>query len=207
MKKTYLTLFLCLLVIAGGYAQNLSAGLKGGVNVAYINGYEEIAGDNVRVAYLFGAYAEVEISDKFSVQPEVHFSSQGAVYEDTEDNFGEEFIQYTDDQFILEYVNVPVMLKYYPVKGFNIQVGPQVGFLTTAKNEYKENGEPVTVDYKDSVKSTDFGLAVGFGYKTGFGLNIDARYIHGLADINDLQIGDNINNMVAQVTVGYSLLK
>ncbi|MGI9543928.1 MAG: porin family protein, partial [Cyclobacteriaceae bacterium] len=108
---------------------------------------------------------------------------------------------------ILDYVNVPVMVKFYPVKGFNIQVGPQVGFLLNAKNKYKENGTSVEDDYKDSLKKVDFGLAAGLGYKTGFGLNIDARYIHGLADINDLNVGDEIKNMVFQVSLGYSFLK
>ena len=207
MKKIYLIFLAFALVMTGANAQDLNVGVKGGTNVAYINGDEEIAGDNVRIAYHFGGYVDIVFSDHLSLQPEVLFSSQGTVYDDYEENFGEGSFSYTDDRFILDYVNVPVMVKFYPVKGFSIQAGPQVGFLLSAKNKYKENGTSVDEDFKDSSKNVDFGLAAGLGYKTGFGLNIDARYIHGLTDINDLQVLDKINNQVIQVSLGYSFIR
>ena len=203
MKKITLLLLVSVLVFTGVNAQGLSLGLKGGANISYINGYEEIAGDDVRISYLFGGYLEIPVSDHLSIQPEVLYSSQGTAYEDTEDDL----VQYTDDEFILDYVIVPVLLKFYPGKRFSIQAGPQVGFLLSAKNKYKENGTQVEDDYKEFLSNTDFGLAIGFGYKMDFGLNIDARYVHGLADINDMQMGEEIKNQVFQVSVGYSFLK
>jgi len=53
-----------------------------------------------------------------------------------------------------------------------------VGILVSAKNEDE--------DIKDNLKSVDFGIGLGASYvhpPSGFG--IDARYNHGLSNIND----------------------
>lgn len=208
--KGLLPLLYCLMFPWVIHAQKLHLGIKAGVNLAYLSGYEEIAGDDIRTAHHYGIYGDIVFSEKLSLQTEVLFSSQGANYEDSEDFEDGETIFYTEDQAIAEYIIVPVMLKFYPVKGFSLQAGPQLGFLSTAKNKYKENGISREDDYEDFIKSTDFGLALGLGYKMGFGLNIDARYVHGISNILSEMTGipadEDLNNQLIQFSLGYSFL-
>ena len=94
----------------------------------------------------------------------------------------------------LNYLNIPLMAKYYATKGLSLEAGPQIGFLLTAK----EDGN----DIIDSYKNTDFGVNFGIGYKLDNGLNFSARYNWGLSNItvkNDI----TKNNSVFQLSVGY----
>ncbi len=60
-------------------------------------------------------------------------------------------------------------------------------------------------DIKEFLKSTDFGLNLGVGYKMESGLNFGARYNLGLSDVNDSDMdgGAEYKNSVIQVSVGY----
>ncbi|MBA9072710.1 hypothetical protein GGR22_000836 [Flavobacterium gossypii] len=183
MKKFLLLAVVTVLGFANVNAQKIKFGAKGGLNFA------SISGDNTKdidavAAFNFGLLSEIPISDKFSFQPEVMFSGQGYSFKDN------------DNLVALNYLNVPLMGKYYLTKGLSIEAGPQLGFLLSAKNEKK--------DVKDSFKTFDFGVNFGLGYKLDNGLNFGARYNLGLTDINNLDNSSSKNkNGVLQVSVGY----
>ena len=107
-----------------------------------------------------------------------------------------------------QYINVPVLAKFYIADGFNLQAGPQIGFLTGADLKGEDGNK---VDISDSIKSTDFGILLGAGYKMPMGLTIDARYNLGLSNIYDgatdevggLSSNDKLKNGVFQVGLGY----
>ena len=169
-------------------------GVRGGANFATITGDDT---DNLdsRIGVFFGGLAEFEVvADKFSIQPELLYSMQGAEYSDS-GGF--------DGRFKLDYLNVPVMAKVYVADGFFLEAGPQIGFLLSAKDEYDEpiSGED---DIKDFIKSTDIGGNVGLGYQFGSGLNFNARYNFGLSDFNDLEdSSETLKNGVFSFGVGF----
>ncbi|MEJ2113203.1 MAG: porin family protein [Flavobacteriaceae bacterium] len=215
MKKTFLIIAvvaLCFNLNAQSSStsdEGIKFGIKAGVNFASITGDEtdDLSG---LTGFHFGAVLDISISEKFSVQPELLYSTQGAEYKDSDAY---------DGKFKLNYINIPVMAKYYVAEGFSIQAGPQIGFNTSAKDEYKYTGvdpgfsdDSGTDDIKDFVKGTDFGINFGLGYEMQTGLNFSARYCLGLSDINDLpdnidpgfSVGDIKNqNGVFQISVGY----
>lgn len=142
--------------------------------------YATIAGDETdnldgKIGFFFGGVAELGVSDKFAVQPEVLFSQQGAKYSDS-DGF--------DGKFNLNYINVPVMAKYKVSDAFSIEAGPQLGFLLSAKDKYDSpiSGED---DIKEFISNTDFGGNIGVGYELDSGLNFNARFNYGFSNIND----------------------
>lgn len=200
-------------------SQEVIFGAKAGVNFADITGDESDSFDG-RTSFFLGAVAEITISDKFSFQPELIYSEQGSDYKEsfTESFEGVTFTETAEGEIRLGYLNVPLMAKYYVYEGLSIEAGPQVGFLLSAKNEYDftltqtssegtftetESGED---DIKDSVKSIDFGVNFGLGYKLENGLNFSARYNLGLTDANDDSdyLGDSsYKNSVIQIGVGY----
>lgn len=93
-----------------------------------------------------GGFVEIKISDKFVIQPEVLYSGQGS---DSDEG-----------SFNLTYINVPLMAKYYVADKFNLEAGPQIGFLTSAKIKMDGN----SIDSKRLFNSTDFGINFGAGY-------------------------------------------
>jgi opacity protein-like surface antigen len=104
----------------------------------------------------------------------------------------------------------------YTVAGINLQVGPQIGLLTSAKREDFVTGTSGTVtekDIKSDLKKTDMSLALGVGWDLPLGLSVDARYNLGLNDNNDGAVTSSgasigqVKNQVWQLSVGYKLFK
>jgi hypothetical protein len=206
MKKVTSLMFIMLLIGSsyGAFAQaQFALGIKGGPNFAKING-DASPGENYknRTGFHAGAFALIKLT-KFGIQPEILFSQQGSTLKI--DGGG------SLDQNV-SYINIPVILKLYTVAGINLQVGPQVGFVSKAKSESFVNGisgAKTTTDIKNQLKGNDFSLALGAGWDLPFGLTIDARYNLGLSKITkDSGSGSSdAKNQVFQVSVGFKLIK
>lgn len=194
MKKLSLTLALALALVFSSNAQ-ISFGAKAGVNFAKLTG--DIANAKSRTSFVFGAMAEIPITEKFSFQPELLYSSQGAKGEETD------FDGTYKEELKFDYLNLPLMAKYYVAENFSLEVGPQIGFLLSAKEEYDYPDESGSEDVKDSLESIDFVLNFGLGYKLDNGLNFGARYNLGLSNIAKGPDAGKVRNGLFQITVGY----
>jgi len=204
MKKLILCGAIALFGFLSANAQEVKFGAKAGVNLATIGGDVEDA--DGRTSFHVGGVAEIMISDKFSVQPELLYSAQGLQSEYTETIFGSD-VKF-EEKLKLDYINLPIMAKFYVAEGLSIEAGPQVGFLISAESEveasFEGDSENQTEDVKDGFKSVDFAAGIGLGYKLDSGLNFSARYTLGLANIAE-DAGDDfsIQNNVLQVSLGY----
>ena len=200
MKKIILTVAA---VFAFGFAnaQETKFGVKGGLNVANLSG--DIEDNSSKVGFHVGGFVEIKVSDKFSVQPELLFSTQGAKFEESGSGFSYE------SKYNLSYLNIPVMAKYYAADKFSLELGPQIGFLTSAKDDYTATESGVTVsgneDIKDIFESVDFGLNFGAGYDFTENLSVGLRYNLGLSNIAKTEAGDDtkVQNTVFSVSLGY----
>ncbi|WP_274476178.1 porin family protein [Mangrovimonas aestuarii] len=187
-------------------AQEFQFGAKAGGNFANVGG--EGAEDlSMRTAFHVGGVAEIKFNDKFSLQPELLYSAQGAKSESSYEDFGMTVKEET--KLNLDYLNVPIMGKYYLMEGFSVEAGPQIGMLLSAKADIEASagGESVSEEYdlKDEMSTIDFGVNFGLGYKLDNGLAFGARYNLGLSNINDFEGSDDFknNNGVIQASVGY----
>lgn len=188
MKKLMLLAAVAVFGFSNMDAQEVKFGAKAGVNFASIGGDD--TGDlKSRTAFHVGAMAEIGISDKFAVQPELLYSSVGAKADEG------------DGELKLDYISVPVMAKYMVAEGFSLEAGPQIGLLLSAKSE----GGGESEDVKDFVNGLDLGIGVGASYRMDSGLNFGARYSLGLSNINDFEGSDDFKNQnnVFQISVGY----
>ncbi|MEH6535231.1 MAG: porin family protein [Psychroserpens sp.] len=166
-------------------AQEINFGIKGGVNFATLTGD---AGDlDSRTAFHIGVITEIKISEKFSFQPELLYSSQGA----KDSKF--------DEELKTNYLYLPLMLKYYIADGVSIQAGPQIGLLLSANSEFDGEEE----DIKEFLNDLDFGLNFGIGYAMNNGLNFELRYNIGISNVDDESDDFEVRNGVFQLSVGY----
>jgi hypothetical protein len=179
MKKLFLMAAVAVFGLLYVNAQEVTFGVKAGVNFASLGGDDSDGLDGL-TSFHVGGVVNIGVSEKFSVQPELLYSAQGASYD--------------GGDLKLDYLNVPVLAKFMVAEGFSIEVGPQVGFILSAKDD----GE----DVKDFLKSTDFSGAVGLAYEMATGLNFAARYTLGLGNIVD-ESGTDLKNNVFQVSIGY----
>lgn len=197
MKKIIFTAVIAIMSITTITAQEgeFKFGAKAGVNFASIQGDET---DNLdgKTGFHIGGIVEYGFSEKFALQAELVYSTQGAKSEFTI------LDQTLETDYNLNYINLPILAKYYVAEGFSLEAGPQLGFLTTA--EIDSDGG--TQDIKDETSSIDFGLGLGASYKLDMGVAFSARYNFGLSNIIDAEDSDNDfkrNNGVFQISVGY----
>lgn len=205
MKKVILS---AIAVMAFGMAsaQDVKFGLKGGLNVSNFSGDTEGLDFKSRFGFNAGGFVEIKFSEKFALQPEILYSTQGAKV----DNFNLEVDDIgtvnADASFNFAYINVPVMFKYFAAEKFSLEAGPQIGFLVSAEIKTKVDGYGSSkVDIKDNFESIDFGLNLGAGYDFTENLSVGARYNIGLANIAKTEEGDDskVHNGVFSLSVGY----
>ncbi len=187
MKKiVFSLLFLCIVVVAQSQI-SIKVGVKGGMNLSKISGSTDFGIGSIENKELtsghFGLLARVKVLGLIAVQPELLYSMQGSKIEG---NIGN---THFSGDLKTNYVQVPVMLKFYPFPMFNLQAGPQLGFLTKAKFD----GE----DVKDQLNDTMWSVNVGAGLDLPFGLGLDARYCIGVTDVyKENASGSNRNNVI-----------
>jgi len=190
MKKIIFSAIVLSFLSVEAFSQaQFAVGLKAGINVAKLN-TDDVATSSI-TAFHGGAFALIKVT-KIGIQPEFLFSQQGSTLDD---------VSFNNEDLKLSYISIPVMLKWYIAAGFNIQAGPQFGFLNSAELKGASNVE-------DGLKSSDITANVGLAWDAPFGIVLDARYNIGLTDINDgTTIQGPIKGNTFQFSVGYKLFK
>lgn len=170
------------------YGQKQSTIIKAGANFATL--YSESKTFSARISFHAGFGIENELSTNFTLAPEVLFSSQGANVKNG-----------SKREFRLNYLNLPIMIRYYPDGGFFLEAGPQAGILVSgrqsADSQYDSN---IT-----NIKGQDYGFNLGLGFKSDSVIGINARYYFGLRDINDYEFGEKTRNGVFQISLSFYL--
>ena len=163
-------------------AQDVKLGAKIGMNVSSVNGDP----DNLdsKTGWVLGATAEVSLTDKFSLQPELLYSQQGAKQRGN-------FI------YDLNYISLPVMAKYYIAKGFSLEAGPQFSFLV--KDELISDSNNAA-SANTNAENFDFSANLGLGYQLDNGIFFQTRYNLGLINFDK---NPDVKNGVFQMSLGY----
>lgn len=168
--------------------KQIDFGVKAGIN---ISGLDLSPGGklvgvtyNTRPGYHFGIYAQARRKN-FALQPELLFSSQGQNF--TTSNYSDLYTQ-------LNYIALPVIVKYYLTGGLYVQAGPQVGMLAGANGYLVQLnqgylGVATQNDLKPYIHQFDWSFAFGAGLELPFGGSLSIRYSNGISDVNKYTLG------------------
>jgi hypothetical protein len=197
IQKSGIVLFILLLATITMWAQETAFGIKAGVNLTSMNLDDPEASYDSRTGYHAGIFLRGKFN-KVAVQPEVLiFTQKGDVTT---------ILGHYENSFT--YLSIPFMLKFYPVAGLNLQVGPQFGFLIDGEQKYPTvTGGTGTRDITEAYKSSDVSMSLGAGYDFGFGLGLDVRYNIGVKDINNEASGEPAKSRVFLISLGWNFLK
>lgn len=177
MKKTILITLLLSIISFSAEAQLLKLGIKAGLNYANFAG-TELKTDAI-TSYHAGIVAQIVITDGFSFQPELLYTTQGASYNNVEQEIKNE----------LGDISIPAILKIDLNKTFSLELGPQVLILLSEKNNF---------NVEDS-NTFDFSVVGGLGIKVTKSIFVQARYGLGLTEISK---DAKAKNSVVQVSAG-----
>jgi hypothetical protein len=168
---------------------------------------------DARFSVGFGIYGTLKLSEGFSLQPELLFKDPRGAKGLARDVFGnpdlDPLLENASVTAKLAYVSLPVLLKYSLTPQLSVGFGPQIGYLSSARNEYvAQVYEEDDLVFKDDIKSKlnawDFALAFNLEYRLmkKRAIQVGLRYYLGLVDIFKDNSGDSVRNSVFQVYIG-----
>ena len=191
MKKVML-LAVALLAFCAAKAQpavgDFNWGAKVGFNISNITNC-----DKNKLSLHLGAFAEKRYSDLMGASAELIYSRQGFRGKDKDLD-----VKYKTR---VNYLNIPILAKFFVWEGLSVDVGPQFGFAINAKTKAKVDGSSAKTKLKD-FNVFDFSIPVGVTYRVE-DIFVSARYNIGLTDVFDA--GVNNKNHVFQLSIGYNL--
>src|SRR5450432_3060124 len=194
MKTKLITLVLSVMIFSAARSQTFHLGIKGGANVNKLTG--ESFKDEFSYGYHLGAFVEIGLGNKFSVQPEVVFNQ---LRQDTSSSFKDIYsLSNVRSNIKLNYLSIPVLLNYKLSNFFILQAGPQFGILMNQNEKLLQNGQ-------DAFKKGDFSMLGGVQLKFS-SLRIYGRYALGLSNLNDIDNKDKWKSQSFQVGIGLAIL-
>jgi hypothetical protein len=155
-----------------------------------------------------GFEGQYQVNNWFGLSLGILYSQQGSKFKVSD-----------DVKLNTEYINIPVMAKFYVAKGLSLNVGLQPGFLTKSKfnvgsnlmylDDLKLEGDADLTDYTNKL---DLCIPMSITYEFDFGLALEARYTGGLTNVMKNAFDRNAStydktyknkNEVFSLTVGY----
>jgi hypothetical protein len=169
------------------YAQQ-AIGIKGGVNIASLSGFE----GRSRISAHGGVFLHHTINKNWCFQPELLYSGEGQRY----------LSGGVERTLALSYLQLPLMIQYYPAPQIYFEAGPQFGVLVSAQDKVDDAEEQINA--KDDFTQAQVALGLGLGYKVSEQLILYGRYNFGLTDVSRF---DNIvdHSQVGQLGIAIRL--
>ncbi len=194
MKKIIASAILIIALSGIANAQHLSIGGKAGANLTKITG--KAFKEEYNLGYQLGLFAEIDLSKKWGIQPEVLWnqlntnpaSGTDAVFNNWQNN---------TTSIKLNYITIPVLLRYNIGQLITLNLGPQFGILQNKNTNLWNNS-------KEAFKNGDLSLVGGaqINLKT---LRLYGRYNIGLNNINDVGNEDKWKSQQLQFGIGVAL--
>lgn len=186
MKKTILAAVVLFAMSNAAQAQLVKFGIKGGVNYANQNGSSITVNSTnydteAITSYHAGLVAEVKLTDGFSIQPELLYSTQGATYKNAFEEFKNE----------LGYLSVPLLAKIHLNKTVSLDLGPQASFLLSERNNF---------DYNNA-ETFEFAAVGGLGINLTKHFFLQGRYVLGLTEASK---DAEVKNSALQISAGFT---
>lgn len=168
---------------------------KAGINISTITG--DMDGKKAKVGLVAGVEAEYGITENFGIDFGVLYSMEGCKAKGIAvvGEGGEIGAYLADATYNLDYINIPILAQYYPIKGLAIKAGVQPAF--NVRHKASVDGEKGNID---GVKSFNFSIPVGLSYEYQ-SFVLDARYNIGVTKL--FKNADQGRNSTFSITIGY----
>ena len=183
MKRLFFV-FSALLLSTGVFAQSFEWGIKAGFNLATQTDVDDVS---INPGLYAGIQGEYKVSPFFGIQGEFLYSMMGTKMT----NLG---VTATRD---VNYITMPVMAKIYLARTLSLDLGPQFGYMVSAK--LKTAGS--SSDIYDGMEKFDLSAGMGLSFRLVHGLGMSARYNLGITEIEK---GGKSKNNVIQLGLSYN---
>jgi len=188
--RIYLSCMLVFLTAFQAPGQETEVALKAGLNVNDL-GSSKVGMYNT-VGFHVGMGLELIANSNFSLQPEIQYSQQGASP-----------VKNRESVFVYNYINLPVLIKWYVIDDMDFHIGPQVGLLVSAQQKNDLGSANIT----EQVNGMDVAIVGGLHYRFHQKAGAVVRYNLGLSNTNEQRViyENRLTNRVLQIGLHYFL--
>ena len=159
-------------------AQSVHYGITADINANMMNA-NGVSSKSL-VGYNGGAFATVDINKRWSLQPEVLYTSKNVQkagdFMTYYVNSGNSF---ANTNISLHYISVPVLLNYHLSQLLTVNAGPEYSFLIYHNDDLLYSG-------KSAFKNNEVGISAGLQLAFSPALNLFGSYYYGLSNINNI---------------------
>lgn len=203
MKHTLLILF-STIFISFSYSQNMQFSIKGGLNVSSLGNKNIFENYSSKAGVHIGGIVEFPLTEQFSLQSELYYSSEGARILYNTDPWGGN----SNYDVNLDYIRVPVLGKFYIFDNFSLEGGVNFGLMIGAKHgglSFESTGyypQKILNQYK----TFDMQIALGSSYKLHSSVFFSMRYNKGVVNISNINANyySIKRSNVFQISAGYA---
>jgi hypothetical protein len=193
MKRVIFLLMVATTVTTLASAQGFRAGIKAGANMNKVSG--QSFKDGFDLSYHVGGFAEIDFNKKWGIQPELLWSQSRTTRSSGFNAIYSGILNPNSDQDIrLDYLAIPILLRYNVGSMLSLNAGPQFGILINQNDNLLQNGQK-------AFKNGDFAMVFGGQLNFDF-VRIYGRYNIGLQNINDIDNKDKWTNQQIQLGIG-----
>lgn len=201
MKKTLLMISLTIITITAVKSQEkIQFGVKGGINFTNITS-NILYNKEYKTGFHVGALVEIPFGNKFSLQPEILYSTQGVdgevplIYDLYP---GGPVPQPLLGEYKLDYIQIPVLAKIYLIKNFSLEIGPSFNFLVNDEENYG------SISRSNFGSKFEFSGILGISYKLKSRLFGSIRYVNGFTSaLNRGSYNEDAKNFNFQFGIGF----
>ena len=203
--KYFIVLIISALLVPVAYGQRMKPGddkenffrfgIKGGLNINKISGNSYKDGFNYN--YLAGAFAQLNFSRTFGLQPEINFVQSSAEFsDDASDVYNDIFRGGSQKKAKLDRIEVPLLLNVNlgPSKRLKLQFGP--AYNSKLKETVDSLNNPQSL-YRKAEWSAIGGLWIQWPV-----IAMGGRYKLGLTEMNDIDNREKWRNEGFQLFLG-----
>ena len=194
MKKIIASIILLIALTGVANAQRFTVGGKAGANLTKITGMA--FKEEYNLGYHVGVFAEIDLNQKWGIQPELIWNQVNTQPASGIDSVLNNWQNNTSD-IQLQYLTIPILLRYNVGSLVTLHLGPQFGIITSKDKTLWSNG-------KAAFKSGDFSMVGGVQLNLNM-LRVYGRYNVGLSNLNDIGNQDKWKSQQLQVGVGLAL--
>lgn len=204
MKQILFSAFF-ILFISFSNAQDFYYGIKGGVSFSGLGKGNDDENYTSKTGFHLGGVLEFPFTEKFSLQTELLYSSEGAKAEFSRID---PWMANGEYDINLHYLRLPMIGKYYVFKNLSLEGGMNLGVLMEAKVSGFPQGPtgPNRQNIRKGYTSMDAQIALGSTYKLNSGVFFSVRYNKGIVDIDNtktLDFNPVKKSNVFQISAGY----
>jgi len=200
MKKILFIVAVMALFAFESSAQNVTRddvaaglGVRGGANFYNFGGADAGGNDFTnRIGYHVGLFTNLFLGERIAIEPGAYYSVKGTQNQDI-----------ANTRAVLNYIDVPLLFRFYLLDGLNVFAGPQASFLINSRFEGDILGGTVGIN-SEAVAATDLGIVAGVGYNLVRGINLQASYEHGTSRVFKNNNAD-IYNRGFKLSLGFAL--